>query len=265
MKIIDAFIFYNELDLLKYRLNILNDVVDNFIIVESTHTFFGRPKPLFFNENKHLFNKFSDKIIHIIVEDFPYKIENSPHVDTWNNETFQRNAVSRGISKINLDENDFIIMADLDEIPDPNAISKIKNNEISLDFGKFVMDAYYYNLKSRFDAKCTITPILTFGKYKQLNTSCHTIRRDVPNATLITPGGWHLSYFGNTEFIKNKIQQFSHTELNKEEYTNEDNIKTCIDNSVDLFHRPEEIIRKVDIKDNTYLPPQYDTYLTNFM
>ncbi len=39
MKIIDCFTFYNEIDLLIYRLNILNDIVDYFIIVESTHTY----------------------------------------------------------------------------------------------------------------------------------------------------------------------------------------------------------------------------------
>ena len=39
MKIIDSFIFYNELDLLNYRLSILNDYVDYFIIVESKYTY----------------------------------------------------------------------------------------------------------------------------------------------------------------------------------------------------------------------------------
>ena len=76
MKIIDSFIFYNELDLLNYRLSILNDFVDYFILVESTHTFTGYPKKLFYNENKKLFDKFNQKIIHIIVDDFPYKYPN---------------------------------------------------------------------------------------------------------------------------------------------------------------------------------------------
>ena len=58
MKIIDCFTFYNELELLIYRLNILNNVVDHFIIVESTHTHAGHTKPLYFNDNLHLFDKF---------------------------------------------------------------------------------------------------------------------------------------------------------------------------------------------------------------
>ena len=37
MKIIDCFTFYNELQLLEYRLSILYDVVDYFIIVEANH------------------------------------------------------------------------------------------------------------------------------------------------------------------------------------------------------------------------------------
>ena len=65
MKIIDCFIFYNELDLLTYRLNLLNNIVDYFIIVESTHTFIGKEKICFFSENKHLFENFTNKIIHI--------------------------------------------------------------------------------------------------------------------------------------------------------------------------------------------------------
>ena len=43
-KIIDCFIFYNELDLLTYKLNVLNDIVDYFVLVEATHTFIGKEK-----------------------------------------------------------------------------------------------------------------------------------------------------------------------------------------------------------------------------
>ena len=43
-KIIDCFIFYNELDLLNYRLNLLDEYVDYFVLVEATHTFVGNEK-----------------------------------------------------------------------------------------------------------------------------------------------------------------------------------------------------------------------------
>ena len=71
MKIYDAFIFSNELDLLDLRLNTLNDYVDKFVIIESNITFSGKPKSLYFLENKDYFNKFKNKIIHVIVDDLP--------------------------------------------------------------------------------------------------------------------------------------------------------------------------------------------------
>ena len=46
MKIFDVFTFYNELDLLELRMEILGDVVDYFVINESNITFTGKEKPL---------------------------------------------------------------------------------------------------------------------------------------------------------------------------------------------------------------------------
>ena len=58
MKLIDGFVFYNELGLLKYRLDTLYEIVDNFILVESTKTFSGNSKELFYEKNKHLYEKY---------------------------------------------------------------------------------------------------------------------------------------------------------------------------------------------------------------
>ena len=43
--IYDCFTFYNELDLLEIRLNVLNDVVDRFVLVEMNKTHMGDDKP----------------------------------------------------------------------------------------------------------------------------------------------------------------------------------------------------------------------------
>lgn len=50
--IYDCFTFFNELNLLEIRLNILNDVVDKFVLVEATKTFSGKDKPLYYEQNK---------------------------------------------------------------------------------------------------------------------------------------------------------------------------------------------------------------------
>ena len=54
MKLYDCFCMFNELDIVELRLNELYDVVDHFIIHESTRTHTGKPKPLYFAENKEL-------------------------------------------------------------------------------------------------------------------------------------------------------------------------------------------------------------------
>ena len=139
MKIIDCFGFYNEFDLLKYRINLLKDVVDYVVIVESTHTFVGNEKVLYFDEFKKEFPSYNTtRIIHIIVDDFPHKapdIELSPDYNSqqWINERFQRNCISRGLDQISdLENEDIIIVTDLDEIPDPRTLQKIKGGEIDV-------------------------------------------------------------------------------------------------------------------------------------
>jgi beta-1,4-mannosyl-glycoprotein beta-1,4-N-acetylglucosaminyltransferase len=265
MKIIDCFIFYNELDLLTYRLNLLNNIVDYFIIVESTHTFIGKEKKLFFNENKYLFEKFTNKIIHIIVDDFPYKYHNVNIGinDIWNNEFFQRNAISRGINYIeNLAESDVIIISDLDEIPDQYTLDKIKKGSIIVDINILEMDFYYYNLNTRFkSSKWPFCKIISYKKYNELNKSCNDIRN--MHCSNILNGGWHLSYFGDKHFIQNKIQNFSHQEYNQYRYTDLEEIEKKIQNSKDVFDRNNDI-EKIKIEDNTYLPIDYSKYLNKY-
>lgn len=263
-KIVDGFIFYNELDMLTYRLNILNDVVDYFVLVEATHTFVGKEKPLFYQENKHLFEKFNHKIIHIIVDDFPHKY---PNIDfekkeQWNNEKFQRNCISRGINELELNNNDLIIIADVDEIPNPKTLEQIKNNEIIVDINTIELDFYYYNLNCKMNHKWYNTKILTFNKYKELKICCDDIR--FYNCPIIQKAGWHLSYFGNEKFIQNKIENFSHQEYNHDTFTDEKLIEERITNGKDLFDRENNDIIYIEIQDNDNLPPKYDIYLKPF-
>ena len=264
VRIIDCFIFYNELELLTYRLHLLHDVVDYFIIVESTHTFTGKEKKLFFNENKHMYEQFSSKIIHIIVDDFPYKCTDTAisAENVWKNEYFQRNAISRGIQSItDVSNSDAIIISDLDEIPDPRTLDKIKNDDIKVTINVLQMDLYYYNLNMKFIGKWNLCKIISYEQYHALNKPCNNIRGMVCDA--IPNGGWHLSYFGNAAFIMNKIQNFSHQEYNNEWYTNVSKIEERVQNGRDLYDRSTDM-QKIEIKDNNYLPVDYQKYLNKY-
>ena len=249
--------------MLNYRLNILNDVVDYFVLVEATHTHVGKEKPLFYKENKQLFEKFNHKIIHIIVDDFPHKY---PNIDfekeeQWINERYQRDCISRGLDKLSLQINDVITITDLDEIPNPKILEQIKTDEIIVDINIIEMDFYYYNLNSKMDHLWHHAKMFTFKKYNELNIECDKIR--FYNCPIIKNAGWHLSYFGNEKFIKNKLENFSHQEYNKSEFTDETLIEQRINDGKDLFDRPTKLIH-INIEDNDNLPPYYDIYLTNF-
>lgn len=263
--------FYNELDLLTYRLNILNEVVDYFIIVESKYTFSGIEKPLFFNENKDLFSKFHDKIIHLILEDAPfiYPYINYEKNEQWANEGDQRDMIDYGLNKLTLHPTDLITITDLDEIPDPHTLAKLK--ELPISIGYFEMDYYHYNLNtivsSDIDNSWNKAKIISYEKYKALNISCTDIRLyDCNCINPIKKGGWHLSYFGDSVFIQNKLKTFSHQELNKEEYTNLTYINHVVETGSDLVPRRTWMkFKKIPIKNNHYLPPKYEIYLQRFI
>ena len=262
--LVDGFIFYNEMDLLTYRLNILHNLVDYFVIVESRHTFAGKEKSLFYGDNKHLFERFKDKIIHVVVDDFPFKYPaiNYNNREQWKNEEFQRNAIDRGIKQIkNLQNNDLIMISDVDEIPDPHTLEKIKRNILQVQYSSLSMDFYYYNLNTRFREKWNMCKILNYEKYKEQNRNCNGIR--YVGVPLVPQGGWHLSYFGDPHFIKNKINNFSHQELNNANFTDTHKIEERVKQGRDLYDRdshPERIL----IRHNNYLPPQFNTYLQKY-
>lgn len=273
-KVVDGFIFYNELELLSYRLKVLDGIVDYFVIVESTHTFVGKEKPLIFRDNAAQYAEYSHKIIHIIVDDMPY-IHPNINIgagDQWKNEEWQRNAIATGFAKVcdndPLCASDILMITDLDEIPDPNTIRRIKYGDTQdslTDIGISIlhMDLYYYNLHVRYTEKWYWPKILTYKAYQELHQSCHAIR-GITNCPHIAEGGWHLSYFGDCEFMKNKIESWSHQELNNSDTTDIANIADRVKRGVDLYNRSYVSFQKIPIRDNKYLPVDYDKYLTKY-
>ena len=114
MKIYDCFQFFNEENILDLRLNILDEFVNFFVIVESTTDHQGNTKKLNFDINK--FEKFQKKIIYVVVEDTIETIK-KPHIGQNSLvEQHQRNSITKGLK--NCDDNDLVVISDIDEIPD---------------------------------------------------------------------------------------------------------------------------------------------------
>ena len=144
MKINDCFMYYDEDQLLDLRLNILNNYVDKFIIVESKFTHSGKIKNRNFQIDK--FKKFKDKIEYIYIEEEPKNLKIIDEKDSEkekNNkniyngllrDNFQRNCLNNCIQK--LDNDDVIILSDLDEIPN---LEKINFEKVGGNIYKTVM------------------------------------------------------------------------------------------------------------------------------
>lgn len=260
-KIVDCFTFYNEFELLEYRLEIMYPVVDNFIIVEATRTFAGKEKPLYLKNNRHNFRKYADKIVH--VTDDGLVIPNVEFGEQWLNEMHQRNSIDMGIQMLELSLNDLIIISDVDEIPDPLEISRLRDENIPIIYSSLAQDMYYYNLNTKFLDKWYHAKIVSYEYYKASGSSPSSIRLGAPYQ-LIPNGGWHLSYFGTIEFIKNKIENFSHQELNCDQHTDPTTIAERVSNGSDLFGRNISTHR-LPIGENGYIPYRATELLPKFI
>lgn len=256
-KLIDCFTFYNEIDMLLFRLEYLYETVDKFVIAEATLTFSGNPKELYFENNKQLFEKYQDKIVHLIIDDLPTLQQSN---DAWVRERFQRNALDRGIAQLDLSNDDIIIINDLDEIPDRDTLRIIRSAKLENIAYALEQDMYYYNLTCKGKSNWYHAKIVNYFTYNTIYNKMPEIIRLVNRYALIRNGGWHFSYFGDVKFIQNKIRNFSHQEFNNEKYLNEEQIKNQIDNSSDLFCRNDNFYY-CSIENNRYLPEGYEQLL----
>lgn len=245
MKIFDIFPFFNELDLLEVRLNILDPYVDYFVLSESTKTFSGIEKPLFYEENKSRFDKFNHKIIHNVVRDDASTEElNScgkrygTQVEAQQRDTYQKDCIKELVlSHSNSD--DIFIWSDVDEIPNPEVIKNIS------DF--FEKDTIFHLAQKNYlgylnllevsglirgmtddfipdegeQKKWLGTKIIDFNILEKYTfTELRNYISEVKNSR-ISNGGWHWSYVGSEglnvqERILKKVECAAHTEYNND-------------------------------------------------
>ena len=124
--------FHDELELLEIRLHELDDVVDRFLIVESTVTFRGKSKDLVFSQARDRFSSFLGRIDHLVVDDMP------ADGDAWARESHQRNATANGLAE--LGSEDIVIISDAHEIPARDAVARLC--DVALPAG-FIQPVHY--------------------------------------------------------------------------------------------------------------------------
>ena len=230
MKIFDCFLFFNELELLELRLMTLYDIIDYFVLVEAGATHTGKIKEFHFENNKFMFEKYLNKIIYI-------KIDKLSSDNPYENEGNSRDEMVGGFHQA--DDDDYIIISDIDEIPNPKTLSEgISNNYDS--FGMLQKLFYYYvNCLSSTD---WFGPVVI--KKKHIETPQKTRLKRCLQANFVNDGGWHYSFLGGLEKIKIKLDSFSEQQVNIIENNNSEHILKCFKTGEDLFHRTEDCHKK---------------------
>jgi len=280
-KIIIASEFFNELDLLEMKLEILDPVVDYFVISESTKTHSGKDKPLYYEESKERYKKFHHKIIHQIIDDSPANMEEliniSPkndyhdiaishvaHADWFDKkvESYLRDDYEKEcllIPLIDKDPKDIILLGDLDEIPNPYIILSLKDGVKEGWFDHYLvyhleqgMFYYYLNCQKVNEPwRGTLaTTIENFAKEGFGRMRTHKKGATIKN------GGWHFTYMGGAEKIKTKIESWGEQSLNTDAVKNHIgyNFENFLKEGKDVFFRPAEFLIR-DIHDGTF--PEY--------
>jgi len=224
-KIIDSIFFYDELDMLTFRLTELNDSVDQFIIMESGVDFNGNPKPFFFKENEHLFEQWKTKITYLSVNGLSSK-DFDKLSDMLSKTSFRNKRLEKKTSRYNIElyllatlyqyvlssnlyVEDLIMISDVSEIPDLSKFSEIIDklvfSPVVLRQKNFIWSTKFVNTNPSFGTICYQITTLITNQFSFFNS--YLLRDTSSVGTLeIVDSGYHFSHFYNIERAKEKLK-----------------------------------------------------------
>jgi len=193
--------------------------VDYFVLAEAAHTFSGLPKPLHFQDNKERFERFSDKIIHVVIED---DIEKG---SGWAREDFQRDAIARGLKDARPD--DIILMSDVDEILRGSALANLQENPLARNEVRCFEQRwyqYYFNVQvpsmwlRNGPRAARYAAIPSMSRLRSVKAPADGLLRDLTRSLKATlsmrrpvwrsierDAGWHFSWLGGEESVSTKL------------------------------------------------------------
>ena len=240
--------FSDEKMILDIRLNVLNEYIDHFVIVESKYKHDGSIKGKNFDID--LFSKFKNKISYIYVDEEPKKLLNINILNdedkknknllhnTYLRENSQRNMINEGIHNAHPD--DLIIVGDIDEIP---KLNNIKFNNLKNKILVFQQKMFYYKLnlfykelawngsracsKKRLKSPQWLRNIKN-KKYPFWRFDTILSNKKYSNIEFVEDGGWHFTNMKSPEEIYLKLNTFLHNVDFKLSGLNLDDIKKMV-------------------------------------
>ena len=230
MKIFDCFMYFDEEILLDLRMNILDKYVDYFVVVESIFTHKGDERKLHFNLKR--FKKFENKIIYLVYDKKPKDIKeilkNDIEPDISNKfiinallrENGQRNFIINGLK--DADDDDYVLVSDVDEIPNLEEVNFSKINQKILLFRQ---DMFYYKFNLNLPnfswtgtkgckKRDLISPQwlrnIKDRKYNFFRFDTLFSKTKYMNIKIINNGGWHFTNLKNAKEIEYKLKSYLH-------------------------------------------------------
>ena len=247
--------YFDEEVVLDLRLNVLDKYVDYFVIVESNFTHRGEKRSLKFNHKK--FERFKNKIIYLIYDQEPKKIEMVNESDSKKEKSIkyilnaalrengQRDHIIKGLDKA--DKNDFILISDVDEIPNLSNVN-FKNTKDKILM--FQQDMFYY----KFDLKlpdiiwsgtkaCRKKDLLSpqwlrnikDKKYSLFRLDIIFSKKKYSSIKFIDNGGWHFSNIKSPKEIEHKLRSYLHHREFDEQPLTIDEIDKIIQNRQAIY------------------------------
>ncbi len=230
MKIFDCFMYFDEENVLDLRLNVLNDYVDYFVIVESVFTHRGEQRLLKFNHER--FKKFKDKIIYLTYLEEPEFIEELLPGDNEDEksrkyifnaayrENGQRNLILNGLTKAK--DEDLILVSDVDEIPN---LEDLDFKNIKEKIVLFRQEMFYYKFNLKLPNLYWVGTKACRKKYFKTPQWLRNIKdKKFPfyridtlfsknkyiNVKFIENGGWHFTNIKTAAEIEFKLKSYLH-------------------------------------------------------
>lgn len=264
--VIDCIPFFNELDILKLRLHILDPLVDRFVIEEATHTFSGLPKDLCLEKNREMFEEFLPKITYLVVDNSPEEIS------THERDKFQKNALAKALTDAS--DEDVLILSDVDEIPNPAVLQElVKRFDPDKIYHLAQRNFYcYLNMEEVSGNLLSITGEFpgverrmwlgtkVFAKKNIPESGIIDLREispEDPRSVRVADGGWHFGYMGSchetdvSRRVGTKVVAAAHQEYNTEDVLAE--VKDRLILGEDIFGR--NAVFQWAVVDESY--PQY--------
>ena len=119
------------------------------------------------------------------------------------------------------------------------------------------MDLYYYDIEHGTSEKWEFARAARYSFVRDIKP--HYCRNSTRLDPIIEKAGWHLSFFGNEQFIINKTKNYAHKEAAVIFTENdEDKVRKMIDNGIFLSANSECKFVYKPKTTNSRLPPRLD-------